>query len=129
MCFLLTSNNCIEEKDLLGQPDVCLRQSRLVIGQFGCSGLPPSEANFGQGESLPLKVNVKISQLGTTFLILQIIRNFQIVMITLLCFESESESENCNFINAEKLDFEYLPCTNPMAFFQMLSPFTAPARG
>ena len=68
----------------LGRPDACLRQSRLVIGQFGCSRLPPSDANFGKGEGPPLKVNVKIFQLG------EIMRNFQIVMITLLCFESES---------------------------------------
>ncbi len=54
----------------LGRRDVCLRQSRLVIGQFGCSGLPPSDANFGKGEGPPLKVNVKIFQLGTSFLIL-----------------------------------------------------------
>ena len=57
-------------------PDVCLRQSRLVIGQF---------------QVRPLKVNIKIFQLGTTLLILgQIMRNFQILIITLLCFESES---------------------------------------
>ena len=30
--------------------------------QFGCSGFPPSDANFGKGEALPLKVNVKIFQ-------------------------------------------------------------------
>ena len=41
----------------LGQHDVCLCQSRLVNGQFGCSGSK---------------------------------RNFQILIITLLCFESES---------------------------------------
>ena len=36
----------------LGPPDVCLRQSWLVIGQFGCSrNLPPSDANFGKGEA------------------------------------------------------------------------------
>ena len=40
---------------------------------------------------MSLKVNVKIFQLGTTFLILgQIMRNFQILIITLLCFGSES---------------------------------------
>ena len=53
--------------DSLCRPDVCLRQSLLVIGQFGCSCLPPSDANFGKGEGAPLKVNVKIFQVGTTF--------------------------------------------------------------
>ncbi len=53
-------------------------------------------------------------------------RNFQILIITLLCFESESYSENCDFV-AEKLDFEYLYKSN--GFFPMLSPFTAPAHG
>ncbi len=47
----------------LGRPYICLRQSRLVIGQFGRSGLPPSDAK----RSLALKVNVQIFQLGTTF--------------------------------------------------------------
>ena len=45
----------------LGRRDVCLRESRLVNGQFGCSGLPPSDANIGKG--MALKVNVKIFQL------------------------------------------------------------------
>ncbi len=44
----------------LGRPDICLCQSWLVIGQFGCSGLPPSDANFGKGEGPP--VNVKFVQ-------------------------------------------------------------------
>ena len=55
---------------LVGLARVCLRQSRLVIGQFGCSGLPPSDANFGKGEGPAgpsLKVNVNFFQLGTTF--------------------------------------------------------------
>ncbi len=51
----------------LDRPDICLRQSRLVIGQFGCSGLPPSDAKPCKGEAQPLKVNVKIFQLGTIF--------------------------------------------------------------
>ena len=71
-----------------------------------------------QRGSLPLKVNVKIFQLGTTFFISgQIMRNFQILIITLLWFESESQSKNCNFV-AEKLDFEYLLSTNPIGFFR-----------
>ena len=78
--------------------------------------------------SPPLKVNIKIFQLGTTFKILgQIMQNFQIVMITFLVFESENWSENCNLV-AEKLAFEYLPCTIQWGF-PMLSPFTAPVPG
>ena len=33
-----------------GWPYVCLRQSRLVIGQFGFSGLPPSDAKPRKGK-------------------------------------------------------------------------------
>ncbi len=43
-------------------------------------------------------------------------RNFQVLIITSLCFESESYSETGHFV-AEKLDFDLL-CTNPMGFFQ-----------
>ena len=44
-----------------------------------------------QRGSPPLKVNVKIFKLDTTFKILvQIMQNFQILTITLLCFEFES---------------------------------------
>ena len=52
----------------LGQLDVCLRQSRLEIGQSVCSGLLPSDTKLHKARgSLPLEVNVKIFQLGTTF--------------------------------------------------------------
>ncbi len=37
--------------DSLGRHFVGLRQSLLVIGQFGCSGLPPSDAISGKGEA------------------------------------------------------------------------------
>ncbi len=40
----LAAMNVKMVNNLLGRPDVCLRQTRLVIGQFGCSGLPPSDA-------------------------------------------------------------------------------------
>ncbi len=48
-------------------------------------------------------------------------------MIRLLCFESERNSENCNFV-AKKLDFEYI-ALNKSNSFPMLSPFTAAVRG
>ncbi len=73
----------------LGRPYVCLRQFRFAIGQFGCSGLPSSDAKGKPAiENEPRK---NISTWNNFFLILvQIVRNFQIVMIRLLCYESES---------------------------------------
>ncbi len=75
-----------------------------MIGQFGFFGLPPSDA---KGK---LAIENECKNISTRYNFFEFwakSHNFHIVIIRLLCFESERKSENCIFV-AEKLGFEYL---------------------
>ena len=61
-----------------------------------------------QRGSPPLKVNVKIFQLGTTFYFLVKSMNVQCVRVKIVT----------SLLKNSWLDFEYLLCTNPMGFFR-----------
>ncbi len=87
----------------------------------------------------PLKVNVKIFQLPTTFLIL-IMRNFQIMMITLLC--TLNPKVWVKMVTSWLLPcwktglwiFHWFALTSVQTWqiqwgFPIVSPFTAPVRG
>ena len=95
---------------VFGLTSVYIKPGRLLIGQFGSSGI----------ESAPLKVNIKIFEL-----LEQLFNSWSNHVLsefdhyTLLCFESESYSDNCPFI-AEKLDLEYLLCQIQWGFSDAL---------
>ena len=100
--------------DSLGRLYVCLRQSRVVIGRFGRSGLPPSDTQDEPGFENEHK-NISNSLQLFEFWVTQ---SFQIVMIRLPCFESERKSEIVSLL----LNFALYKSNR---VFTMLSPFAA----
>ena len=110
LCFLLICDIC-----LVGITCVYVNPGLWLVNLGVLIYLP-----LTQRGSLPLKMHVKILQLATTFEFWVNYTKLSNVMIRLSCFESERKSKNCNFV-AEKLDLEYLLCTNPIGFFQCSS--------